>query len=180
MTLGIYGGTFDPVHHGHLILARDARERLGLDEVWFVPCAQSPHKDQAPGADGEARLTLLRAAVEGEPGLFVSDVEVRRRSPSYAIDTVLHFRSERPGADLVWLIGTDQLAKLDTWHRFPELQQLVRFETFTRRATGPGGVDRTLDLSATEIRERVRAGKSIRYLTPDPVVACIDRLHLYS
>ncbi len=186
--IGIYGGTFDPVHHGHLILARDAIEQLGLDRMIFVPAARSPHKlDRAPGASGEARREMLRAAVAGEPTFEVDPCELGRAGPSYTVDTVLALRARLPDAQLHYLIGADNLPLLHTWHRIDELRALVRFVVFHRRlpdASAPGTepfptLDRVLDLSSTEIRNRVASGRSIRYLVPEAVAAVIDAHGLY-
>ena len=189
LRIGIYGGTFDPVHHGHLILARDAVESLGLTRLIFVPAAISPHKlDRQPAAPGPARLALLRAAIAGEPDFAVDACELTRAGPSYTIDTIESLlRKEPPGTELFYLIGADNVAALSTWHRLPELMKLVTFIVFAR-AAGPdvaaSGTDfpalaRRVDISATEIRKRVASGQSIRYLVPDEVRAIIAADSLY-
>ena len=133
--IGIYGGTFDPVHVGHLILARDAVETLGLARMIFVPAAVSPHKlGRAPGASGADRLAMLHAAVADEPAFEVDALELDRPGPSYTFDTVAALRARLPDAQLHYLIGADNVPELHTWHRADELRALARFVVFGRRA----------------------------------------------
>ncbi len=183
LRLGLYGGTFDPVHLGHLILARTAVETLGLDRLVLIPNVISPHKQQTSPTPPEVRLAMLRAAVEGEPLLEVSDVELQRGGPSFAIDTVEHFRVTAPDAEIFYLIGADNLPALDTWHRIGELRAQARFVVLTREAGPRLGefpeIDRRIDISATDIRARVAKGRSIRYLVPETVRSLIERHRLY-
>lgn len=180
--IGIYGGTFDPIHHGHLILAREALETLGLEQMVFVPACVSPHKD-APAAGAEMRLSMLRAATTGEARFAVDDCELQRSPPSYTIDTVEHFRQRESSCEIYYLIGKDQVPTLANWCRFDELQKLVRFAVLDRTGTdvthGYPVVRRKIDISATEIRKRVASGRSIRYLVPPEVEEIIRRHHLY-
>jgi len=181
--IGIYGGTFDPVHHAHLILARDAVESLGLDEVIFVPAAISPLKKAAPVASGELRLAMLRAAIKGEPKFAVEDCELRRPPPSYTIDTVEELRERKSDTAIYCLIGEDNVETLPKWHRFDALKNMVRFVVLDR--TGERSSDsyplirRNIDISATGIRRRVASGRSIRYLVPPAVEEIICREKLY-
>lgn len=181
--LGLYGGTFDPVHHGHLILARTAVEVLGLDRLVLIPNVISPHKQASSPTPPEVRLALLRAAVEGEPSLEVSAVELERGGTSFTIDTVGYFQKREPGAALFYLIGADNLAALDTWHRIGELRKLAQFVVFTREAGPAAGefpeIGRRIDVSATDIRARVAKGQSIRYLVPETVRELIGHHRLY-
>jgi nicotinate-nucleotide adenylyltransferase len=180
--IGIYGGTFDPIHHGHLILAREALETLELEKVIFVPAAVSPLKE-SPAACAEVRLSMLRAAVEGETGFTVDDCELLRSPPSYAIDTVKEIRKRESNAEIVYLIGEDNIATLPQWHRVKELQTLVRFVVLERIGLetkhGYEVVHRKIDISATDIRKRVASGRSIRYLVPAMVEEIIRRENLY-
>jgi nicotinate-nucleotide adenylyltransferase len=187
MRIGLYGGTFDPVHHGHLLLARDAQEELGLDRVIWIPCHLSPHKlDQHP-ATGRHRLAMLKSAVKAYPGFEISSVELDRTGPSYAVETATSFRRLYPRAELFWLIGADQLPKLSTWERFAELRRILTFVVLARPGTPlrprPGvrilKRNRLLEISASEIRARVEKGLPISGLTPEPVVRYIHRQHLY-
>jgi nicotinate-nucleotide adenylyltransferase len=182
LKIAIYGGSFDPIHHGHLILARDAIEQLELEKVILVPVAVSPFK-KPPIASGEMRLSMLRGAIEGEMGFAVNDCELRRPPPSYSIDTVADIRRRESGAEIFCLIGDDNVRDLPKWHRFAELENSVRFAVLGR----PGEqvshsyplIERRIDISATEIRKRVAAGKSIRYLVPKAVEEIIRREKLY-
>jgi nicotinate-nucleotide adenylyltransferase len=181
--IGIYGGTFDPIHHAHLILARDALERLGLDEIIFVPAAISPLKKTAPVASGELRLAMLRAATKGEPKFVVDDCELRRPPPSYTIDTIEKVRQGNRRTAIYCLIGEDNVQTLTKWHRFDELEKMVRFVVLDRTGQPPTSsypvIDRKIDISATEIRMRVASGRSIRYLVPPAVEEIIRREKLY-
>jgi len=183
LKIGIYGGTFDPVHHAHLILARDALETLGVDEVIFVPAAISPLKKAAPIASSESRLAMLRAAVKGESRFSVEDCELRRPPPSYTIDTVEEVRRRNSDAAIYCLVGEDNVAKLTKWHRFAELEKMVHFIVLDRtgqpRSHSYPVIERKIDISATEIRKRVASGRSIRYLVPPAVEEIIRRDKLY-
>ena len=190
--IGFLGGSFDPVHHGHLVAARDAREACALDRVVFVPAAQAPLKPAAVRASASDRLAMLRAAVASEPGFAVSDHELRRGGTSYTVDTARFFRAEFPGAQLFWIIGADQLARLPRWKDLPALAQLVEFIVVTRPGSAwrrPAGLPRGLRLhrcsghtagvSSTELRARARAGLPLEWFAPQKVVALIRRRRLY-
>ena len=184
MRIALFGGTFDPIHHGHLILARDAREQLGLDRVIFIPAARSPFKSGTESTPPEVRLAMVQAALAEEPGLFVDDLEIVRGGTSYTIETVLAARQRWPGAELFWFIGHDHVPLLETWHRAEELRALVQFVVFSRNGDSGGEnglprVVRQLELSATEVRTRVAHGQSIRYLVPEPVRQLIEQHRLY-
>jgi len=181
--IGIYGGTFDPIHYAHLILARDALETLGLDDVIFVPAAISPLKKTAPVASGELRLAMLRAAIKGEPKFVADDCELRRPPPSYTIDTIEKVRQRNRHTAIYCLIGEDNVQTLRKWHRFDELEKMVHFVILDRTGQPPTSsypvIDRKIDISATEIRTRVASGRSIRYLVPPAVEEIIRREKLY-
>lgn len=188
LRLAIYGGTFDPIHHGHLILAEDAREQLDLDAVLFLPCNQSPHKPDRPPAAPKHRLALLRAALRGLPRFWLCRCEIDRPGLSYAIDTVAEIREAFPKAKLHWFIGSDQLPKLSTWHRYAELRRLVTFVVLERgespRRRLPAGVIRLpqlrrVDISASEVRDRHHRKLPINTLVPAVVAAYIERHNLY-
>jgi nicotinate-nucleotide adenylyltransferase len=181
--IGIYGGTFDPIHHGHLILAREACEMLELEKTIFVPAAVSPHKMTRAAAAPEIRLEMVRKAIEGESRFESDDCELRRDPPSFTIDTVQIIQRREAGAQIFYFIGEDNVAGLDSWQRFKELQQMVQFVVLERRAfeskSGYPVIRRHIDISATEIRKRVADGRSIRYLVPRAVEEIIGREHLY-
>jgi nicotinate-nucleotide adenylyltransferase len=181
--IGIYGGTFDPVHHAHLILAREAIEALSLEKVILVPAAISPLKKSAPVASGEVRLAMLRAAINGEPEFEVDECELRRPPPSYTIDTIRDIRRRERDAEIHCLIGEDHVERLPQWSRFLDLDKMVRFVVLDRTGKQPTHsyqvIRRRIDISATEIRRRVAQNESIRYLVPESVEKIIRREKLY-
>ena len=183
MKLGLYGGSFDPIHNGHLILAREARERLGLDRVLFIPAAHSPHKLGSAPMPGEVRREMLAAALADEAGFSVEECDLHREGPSFAIETVRELRGRWPEAEFFYLIGHDNVAKLHTWHSYEVLRRAVQFVVFGRgEHDAPHDfptIDRRVDISATEVRTRVARGESIRYLVPDPVREIIAHRQLY-
>jgi nicotinate-nucleotide adenylyltransferase len=180
--VGIYGGTFDPIHHGHLILAREACELLGLEKLFFVPAAVSPFKEP-PVASMEARLSMVRGAIEGETSFAVDDCELRRPPPSYAIDTVGEICNREGDAEIYYLVGEDNVESLPRWRRFDELKKLVRFVVLDRTGEMPRHsyeiVRRKIDISSTDIRTRVASGRPIRYLVPLAVEEIIQREKIY-
>lgn len=197
----LFGGSFNPIHHGHLIVARAVAEWLGVSRMVLIPSAQPPHKQGGELASAADRLEMARLAVAGEPGLEVSDIEVCRHGPSYTFLTVEHFRGLLgPAATLYWVIGGDTLPELHTWYRISELVERCRIVTAVRpgyeepdldalgRVLSAGQIARLredilptprIDISATWIRRRVREGRSIRYLVPEPVRQHIERRGLY-
>jgi nicotinate-nucleotide adenylyltransferase len=185
--LGIFGGTFDPVHHGHLILARDAVEHFELDGMIFIPAAVSPHRIACPPvASSIGRVEMLKLALKGEPLFAIDECEIHRPPPSYTFDTVTDVKSRYPDAQLHLLIGADQFSGLPAWHRFAELRSLVTFVIFTRANaageifdTGHPTLRRRVDISATELRKRVASGLSLRYLVPGAVANYIENHQLY-
>jgi len=183
MRIAIYGGTFDPVHHGHLILARQAMEEFKLDRIIFVPAAESPfkiHNHTAPASD---RLAMLRLAVSGEDRFEVDPMEIERGGVSYSIDTVRSFRGREPGAELFFLVGEDNAYRLAEWHRFAELKKLVHFVVLSRSEDFQSPeypvVQRRVEISSTEIRNRVANQESITYLVPESVISYIEQHQLY-
>lgn len=183
MRIGIYGGTFDPVHHGHLILACQALEEFKLDRLVFVPAAESPfkiHNHTAPATD---RLAMLQLAIKGEDRFEVDPVEIERGGVSYSIDTVKMFRSRDPEAELFFLVGEDNAYRLTEWHRFEELKKMVGFVVLSRSEDFQSPeypvVQRRIEISSTEIRNRVANGESITYLVPESVKRYIEQHQLY-
>jgi nicotinate-nucleotide adenylyltransferase len=181
--IGIYGGSFDPIHHGHLVLAREAREALDLEKIIFVPAALSPFKGRAAAASGDIRLKMLHAAIEGEEGFAIDDCELRRPPPSWTIDTVLEIRKRETDSEIYLLIGEDNVATLERWRHFDELKKMVRFVVLDRTGSKTQRnyqvVRRKIDISATDIRKRVAHRQSIRYLVPPAVEEIIQREKLY-
>jgi nicotinate-nucleotide adenylyltransferase len=181
--IGIYGGSFDPIHHGHLILAREALETLDLAEVIFVLAAQSPHKTSQETTDSAVRWKMLTAAIADEPGFSASHLELDRPPPSYSVETVEALRAAHREVEFLFLIGEDNLPQLPEWHRFDDLRRLVQFVVLDRSGTtvaeGYSIVRRKIDISATTIRKRVASGRSIRYLVPEAVERIIRRENIY-
>jgi len=181
--IGIFGGTFDPIHHGHLILAREAREALSLDTVIFIPAAASPHKLDQKTTAAEIRLEMLQAALEQEPGLECDAMELQRPPPSYTIDTAEALRRRNPTAEFFYLIGDDNLSRLPTWHRFAELSRMVQFVVLDRSGMKTKhpypAIRRHLDISSTNIRNRIATGLSIRYLVPPAIEKIVCDRQLY-
>jgi len=185
MKIGLFGGSFDPVHHGHLMLARDAVEEAGLDEIRLMPAARNPLKGEDAVSSGHHRMAMLEMAVEEEPGLIADDWEVNRPPPSYTIETLRNMRERFPEAELYLVIGADNLAVFHAWKANEEILQLAQLLVFGRTEAGQlpdlphQRLGRRIDLSSTEIRRRVAMGKSIRYLVPPPVSAYVAAHHLY-
>lgn len=208
--IGIYGGTFDPVHFGHLRTALEVREALGLDEVRFIPSRQPPHR-AAPLASPEMRVAMLQRAVADEPGFVVDRREMERPGPSYMVDTLADLRAELGAAmPLCLILGYDAFLGLPGWNRWQELTNFAHLLVMTRpgaqaewpaplaahlRGCMTADMDRlraapsslvlfqpvtALDISATRIRELLRAGRSARYLLPDAVLDFIRASGLYS
>lgn len=181
--LGLYGGSFDPVHNGHLILAREALEELGLDRVLFIPAGISPHKLARPPLDPRLRCEMLAASVGGEPGFGWDDCEVRREGPSFAIDTVREMRGRFPGAGIYYFIGEDNIPSLHTWKDIEALRELATLVVFSRGGIsadhGFRVISRRVDISSTDIRNRIASGRSVRYLVPEAACAIISQHRLY-
>ncbi|MFB9325531.1 nicotinate-nucleotide adenylyltransferase [Paenibacillus aurantiacus] len=192
--VGIMGGTFDPIHVGHLIAAQSALDEAGLDEVWFVPSYAPPLKDHEPGADSLARLEMTMLATEPEPRFRVLDMELKRGGVSYSIDTVQELASKYPQVEFAYIIGSDRVNDLAKWHRIEELASVVRFIGLERpgqplpdpSALPPFLLGRVefaamphIDISSTDIRVRASSGRSIRYYVPDGVYFYIQRNGLY-
>lgn len=188
--LGLLGGTFDPPHIGHLVAAVSVGETLGLDEVWLVPNGEPWQKRDRPVTPAVVRLALARAAAAGVPGIAVSDVEVRRPGPSFTIDTVHQLRAEDPDRDLVVIMGRDSAAGLPTWERHEELLAAVDVAVVERAGVGtplpalPGArlelvPMRHIEVSSTELRQRVADGRPIVPLVPPAVADLVAEHGLY-
>jgi nicotinate-nucleotide adenylyltransferase len=197
----LFGGSFDPVHFGHLIVAADAAEQIGAGRVVLIPSAHPPHKQGQNLSPAGQRLEMCRLAVADDPRFEVSDWEVHQPGPNYTLHTVRHFRQALPGeASLYWLIGMDSLAELATWYCVRELLEACTLVTAVRPGfeqpdlarladlLSPAQVRKLkqyvlqtplIDIGATDVRTRARAGRSIRYLVPEPVRQYILERRLY-
>ncbi len=191
MKIGFLGGSFDPVHFGHLLAAQDAFEQHHLDRLVLVPAAQAPLKPQDVQSSSEDRLAMLRAATEWDKRFQISDFELRRGGVSYTIDSARHFRAQYPTDDLYWIIGGDQLPKLHLWKDIEELVTLVEF-IFLERPGFPvkehpdiPGLrlhrcdGHLLAVSSTELRERTRRGLALDYFVPHKAIVYIQERGLY-
>ncbi len=187
MKIGLFGGSFDPVHHGHLIVGQAAAEALGLDELRFVPAREQPFKLGQHAAPADDRAAMLELAVQGAPRLSVERLELERPGPSYTVDTLRALVARHPGAALTLLLGADAARELEDWHEAGALPGLARIVVFARGSTavpdsrliaGVVEVPR-IEISATEIRGRVRAGLPIRYWVPDAVARYVAQHRLY-
>ncbi|ANY70100.1 nicotinate (nicotinamide) nucleotide adenylyltransferase [Paenibacillus sp. BIHB 4019] len=191
--IGIMGGTFDPIHLGHLIAAETARTSCGLDEVWFIPSFLPPLKSHEPGEHSELRLQMVQEAIKGNPHFRAMDIELARGGLSYSIDTVLELRQLHPHDSFSYIIGTDRINDLSGWHRIEELAERVAFIGLNREGTEseagelPDYLQQRLTyinmppigISSTAIREAIQAGGSFRYLVPEAVFHFITGRGLY-
>jgi nicotinate-nucleotide adenylyltransferase len=205
--IGIFGGTFDPVHYGHLRPLLEVREALQLEEVRLIPCYIPPHR-ATPGATPAQRLAMLRLALDETPGFVIDERELQRGGPSYMVDTLQSLRDELGETPLCLILGMDAFVKLDTWHEWPRLITLAHMVVMLRpgsampsgavaelvsghrvqavgelQKSAAGGVwfqpVTQLNIAATAIRERVAQGRDIRFLVPEPVRQYIEANGLY-
>lgn len=196
--VGIMGGTFDPIHMGHLAAAEGARHLVGLDQVVFMPNRQPPHKAGRPVTLAEHRAAMVRLAIAGNPAFAFSDLELRREGPSYTLHTVQAVLAQHPDWRLAFLAGMDSLVDLTTWYEYRTLLGLIDMVIFTRPGYSEAQRDAALAalgteltgrirlievpgvaVSSTQLRERARAGYPLRYLVPDAVDSYIQQNRLY-
>ena len=187
--LGLYGGAFNPVHLGHLLVAQAAIEELELDKLFFIPAAASPFKQDTPPAPAEMRLRWLRLALTGKTNCAIDEQETRRGGVSYTIETARHYAATFPQAKLFYIIGADNVSKLNEWREANELAKLVEFAAIPR----PGQIlpefpkpfrGRALkgfpvEISSSDIRARVKTGLPIEYLVPQFVAGAIREAAVY-
>lgn len=191
MRTGVFGGVFDPPHLGHLLVAGDARQRLSLERVLFVPTFHPHHKHGAVAAF-EDRLTMTRLAVKHWPGFEVSNIERKRDGPSYTVDTIAALRRARPGDSLYLIVGADQYRDMKNWHRPRELGRLTRIAVMDRPGTRRPGVFKEhsprrvrflpvvqVDICSRDVRDRLAKRGSVRYMLPSAVSGYIERKRLY-
>ena len=191
MKIGFLGGSFDPVHFGHLLAAQDAYEQYQLDRLIFVPAAQAPLKPQEMQSSAADRLTMLQSAIDGDQRFEISELELQRSGVSYTIDSVRQFRVLFPDDQLFWIIGGDQLPKMNLWKDAAELARLVEF-IFLERPGHPARQTpdipglrlhrcegHLIEISSSELRQRVRRGLALRYFCPQKVILQIKARNLY-
>ncbi len=187
MRIGILGGTFNPIHIGHLILAEETREKIGLEKIIFMPAYLPPHKVSSDIAAAQDRLKMVRLATAGNAFFSVSDIEIKRDGRSYTIDTVKELKLLYPKDELYFIIGSDLLAYLEEWKDLDEIIKLLKFIVATRPgyplekipshiATIP---IRAVDISGFEIRKAIKEKKSFRYLVPEKVFDYVKKYKLY-
>ena len=198
MRLGLFGGTFDPVHWGHLLMAEQCREQCRLDQVWLLPAGSPPHKTGAEISTGKQRAEMLEFAIAGHEAFLVNRMELDREGKTYTVDTLRQLQAERPEDELFFIIGGDSLNDLPAWREPEEIAERATIVAVNRGdrplpsrdelkkhlgekiaarvelVTMPG-----IDLSSTDIRRRVREGKSIRYMVPRAVEVYIAEHGLY-
>jgi nicotinate-nucleotide adenylyltransferase len=196
MRIGIMGGTFDPIHNGHLFVAEEARVLFALERILFIPNGNPPHKKAYELTSADSRYAMTELATRSNPAFTCSPLELNRGGRSYTVDTLLLLHEDNPDAELFYITGVDAVADILTWKRHNEV---IRLATFIAAARPGYNVDRlqerlpaaylerilrldstALGISSTDIRERVSRGLPIRYLTPDGVVDYIDQHRLYA
>ena len=190
MRVGVLGGTFDPVHVGHLWMAEAARDQLDLDRVLLIPASRPPHKTDRDTTNYGDRVAMLRLSIAGCPGLEVSEIERDESRPSYTAETLARLHAERPGDELWLILGGDSLRDLPTWRAPEEIVKLASLAVLPRPGIDPTDVSSLgarvvmldgpeLAISSTELRARLRVGRSVRYLVPDGARKWIERHHTY-
>lgn len=183
ITTGIFGGSFNPIHNGHISLARQILKAGGLDEIWFVVSPQNPLKSADTLADDDYRLSLVRKALEGEPSLVASDYEFHMPRPSYMYDTLMAMRRDYPGRDFVLLIGGDNWTMFNRWYRWEDILHNFRIIIYPRQgsyidiSTLPANVrlveTELYNISSTEIRDKISKGEDITHLVPEAIAKLI-------
>ena len=200
MRIGIFGGSFDPIHLGHLILAENCREQANLDQVWFMPCALSPHKSDGAHSTARQRVEMIELALSGHEAFVLSKLEIERGDVSYTVDTLTQIRETDPDAELFFLMGDDSLESFASWREPKKILELATPLVVNR--PGSGNVDLSvlknfvdedryqmfrsttissprIEISSSQIREKVRAGKSIRFLVPRSVEKYVETQKLF-
>ncbi|MFH1067810.1 MAG: nicotinate (nicotinamide) nucleotide adenylyltransferase [bacterium] len=184
--IGLFGGTFDPPHLGHLAVARAALEAFHLDRLIFIPCLIAPHKSEEKPTAVEHRLRMLQLALQNEPQFEISTVELERKPPSYSCDTVKHFRASHPEAQLFWILGSDQWEVIETWRDIREMAGLVQFIVVARPEMVqprlgiiPLRLGAQSDSSSSRVRKKLRAGLPVNDLLPSSVEQYIRQQQIY-
>jgi nicotinate-nucleotide adenylyltransferase len=189
LKIGLFGGSFDPVHLGHLLVAQAAIEELGLDRLFFIPAAQSPFKTENKIAPAEIRLKLLRLALAGKTNCEIDEQEIRRGGISYSIETLRDYAKRFPKAELFYLIGADNISKLNEWREASELAKLAEFVAIPRPGESAAEFPKPfrgkilkgfpIEISSSQIRARIKAGLPIENLVPPFVAGAIRTAKIY-
>jgi nicotinate-nucleotide adenylyltransferase len=189
--IGILGGTFDPIHIGHLVLAEEVKDKLGLNGVIFIPCSHPPHKTKRKLSPVKDRFRMTQLAIEGNRSFSVSDIELKRGGLSYTVDTLRQLKELHPRSQIYFLTGSDMLEEIHTWREPEEIYKLAKmviatrpgfdkFDPKNRFAKKSTVVEITgVDISSSQIRERVKKGQSIKYLVSPRVEEYIKKKKLY-
>ena len=175
MKVGIFGGSFNPIHNGHISLALQLKEQAGLDEVWLMVSPQNPLKQSSDLLDDDQRLQMARLAVKDVEGIVVSDYEMHLPKPSYTWNTLQALSKDYPDREFVLMIGGDNWQLFDRWYRADDIKANYRIVVYTRTPGDPGFID----ISSTDIRRRIREGRGIRRLVPKAVADYINEHKLY-
>ena len=196
--VGIMGGTFNPVHNGHLLLAEQAREYCNLDEILFMPSGNSYMKEQGEIPDGDTRISMTALAIEDNPHFALSTLEVERKGPTYTCETLAELKKLHPETEYYFIVGADNLFSIETWWKPEEILAGCTLIVAARGDKEESAIinkaaelkekykarilllpERRFDVSSTEIREKIKRGESVRYLLPDKVIAYIKKNRLY-
>lgn len=195
---GIFGGTFDPIHNGHLHIAYEALYKLGLDKVIFIPSGNPPHKTDKVVTDAKLRFTLVKQTIENEKKFEVSDYEIKKKNLSYTYETLKFFNSLQPETEWYFMTGVDCLMEIDTWKNVNHILKQCKFVVFNRPGYNKQDIENQkrkieekydkkiifldipiLEISSTQIREKIKKGESISYLIPEKVNYLLNEMELY-
>lgn len=198
MKIGVLGGTFDPIHYGHLIIGEQARDELRLDEIIFIPTGNPAHKEESNVSDAEIRYEMLELAIKGNKDFRKSSIEIDRQGKSYTIDTIKQLKRQYNRDEIYFLIGEDSLFQLETWHKFMELKEECNFVVCRRYIRNENKIRNKIkymkdkynmdiylldtpiiEISSTKIRDLFSQGKSIKYLLPEEVESYISENNIY-
>lgn len=195
---GIFGGTFDPIHNGHLHIAYEALYKLGLDKVIFIPSGNPPHKTDKIVTDAQLRFTLVKKTIENEKKFQVSDYEIKKKNLSYTYETLNFFNSLQPETEWHFITGVDCLMEIDTWKNVHQILSQCKFVVFNRPGYNKQDIESQkrkieekydkkiilldipiLEISSTQIREKIKKGESVSYLIPEKVNYLLNKMELY-
>lgn len=194
--IGLFGGTFDPPHTGHIALAKTALLKFSLDKIIFIPVGNPPHKTEKHVSDKVHRFEMVKMAIKGEPDFFISDFEIKNENPNYSYLTIEHFKQKYPDDEIFFIIGADSYRDFPKWKNYPDILSLCTFIVLNRNDADLGEYfkkyckiipkhkalfldDFSFDVSSTEFREKIASGKDCKNLLPDGVYEYIKKTNLY-